>query len=71
LKMVERRPGIWPAECELLEEEERERKERALGRIRPWEVHDEATTALTSGMAAAWRRMPAAMLDARQPAQPV
>ena len=78
MKMVERRPGIWSAECELLElvralleEEERERKERALGRIRPWEVHDEATTALTSGMADAWRRMPAAMLDARQPAQPV
>jgi len=36
LKLVERRPGIWPAERELLElvralleEEERERKERA------------------------------------------
>ena len=61
MKMVERRPGIWPAERELLElvralleEEERERKERALGRIRPWEVQDEATTALTSGMADAW-----------------
>ena len=54
--MVERRPGIWSAGRELLEliralleEEERERKERALGRIRPWEVHDEATTTLTSG----------------------
>ena len=63
MKMVERRPGIWPAERELLElvrglleEEERERKERALGRIRPWEVHDEATTALTSGMADACER---------------
>ena len=61
--MVERRPGIWPAGRELLEliralleEEERERKERALGRIRPWEVHDEATMALTSGMANTWRR---------------
>ena len=37
MKMVERRPGIWPAERELLElvralleKEERERKERAL-----------------------------------------
>ena len=63
MKRMERRPGIWPAERELLEliralleEKERERKERALGRIRPWEVHDEATTALTSGMANAWRR---------------
>ena len=63
MKMVERRPGIWPAGRELLElvralleEEERERKERSLGRIRPWEVHDEATTALTSGMADAWPR---------------
>ena len=63
MKMVERRPGIWPVGRELLElvralleEEERERKERALGRIRPWEVHDEMTTALTSGMADACRR---------------
>ena len=62
MKMVERRPGIWPAGRELLElvrallelvrslleEEERERKERALDRIRLWEVHVEATTALTS-----------------------
>ena len=70
MKRVERRPGIWPAERELLEEEERERKERALGRIRPWEVDDEAMTALTSGMADAWPRHSLVGGDARRVAEP-
>ena len=54
----------------LLEKEERERKERALGRIRPWEVHDEATTALTSGMADAWPRHSLVGGDAQRVAKP-